>query len=255
MVNQNDPLQLPVVNAKFLFRVLCNLYKANLICDVGSFDGAHALSFCKSGVRVVALEANPFNAESLAENVEVANAGIDVFHLAAWNKNENTTFNVIDVPNSASDDWRNMIGSIRTRTDREFGSRKVTVQATRLDTFIANLDIERPGSIALWIDVEGVGFEVLEGIRGIHERVCVIHIEVETCEFWERQQLWPEVLDLMNEFGFSAIARRRGDLQIDVVFVNESFRRSVPVATRWLTFLAWARLRAGEVRNRIRRLS
>lgn len=255
MAIRHDPLQLPVVNAKYLFRSLCKLYRADLICDVGSFDGAHALGFCRPGARVVALEANPCNAVALADNVEVANAGIDVFHLAAWNKNEDITFNVIDVPGGAPDDWRNMISSIRTRTDYEFGSRKVSVQATRLDSFIASLDIEKPASVALWIDVEGVGFEVLQGIRDIHEDVCVIHIEVETSEFWERQKLWPAVLDIMTEFGFSAVARRRGDLQIDVVFVNEKFRRTARVATRWLIVLAWVRIRAGAVRNMIRRFA
>ena len=253
MVNQHDPLQLPVVNSELLFQNLCKLYKADLICDVGSFDGAQALHFCGSNARVVALEANPFNAGLLATNMRVANAGIDVFHLAAWNSDEEISFNVLNVPHAASGYRRNKMSSIRSRSGGKFDSQNVTVQATRLDSFVASLDTETPGSIALWIDVEGVGFEVVEGIREIYENVCVIHIEVESREFWQGQHLWPDVLVLMNKFGFSPIARRRGDVQVDVVFISEIFRRIAPLATRWLILLARARCRAGDVRRRFRR--
>ena len=95
MARTHDLPQPPVVNSAWLFRRLLDLYGANLVCDVGSFDGTHALTFTRPGTRVVALEANPKNAETLANNSRVADAGIDVFHVAAWNKDEDITFNVI----------------------------------------------------------------------------------------------------------------------------------------------------------------
>jgi hypothetical protein len=99
----------------------------------------------------------------------------------------------------------------------------------------------RPKTIALWIYVEGADYEVLEGISGIAEQVCVVHIEVETTDCWRIQHLWTEVRDLMREFGYTAVARTRGNPLFDVVFVNNRFMRRNPVATLGLVILAWSR--------------
>ena len=253
MARTHDLPQPPVVNSAWLFRRLLDLYGANLVCDVGSFDGTHALTFARPGTRVVALEANPTNAEALANNGRVADAGIDVFHVAAWNKDEDITFNVIGLLDGDANKWQNKISSIRSRRDFEHENHEVTVRATRLNAFVAELNMAMSRSIALWIDVEGVGFEVLEGIKGMQDEVCVIHIEVETSPFWEQQHLWPDVQALMSGFGFTAVARGPGDLQFDVVIINDAFRQQSPFATRWLIILSWVRWRAGRLLGCVRR--
>jgi FkbM family methyltransferase len=243
---------LPVVNSEFLFRALSNVFRASLVLDVGSYDGTNALRFCRHERRVVALEANPANAGLLASNPAVTSAGIDVRHCAAWKEDGTVSFNVVEVPEP--DDWHRKISSTRPRNDSGFPTKEVTVEARRLDTFVAELDAGPPESIALWIDVEGAAYEVLQGIEQIAERVCAIHVEVELQQFWEAQKLWPDVRALMRDAGFVAVARRPGDLQFDVVFVNSRFARRMPVRWRAVLVLAWLRMRVAIARRNLLRL-
>lgn len=245
---------LPIVSSEFLFRSLAKHLGAELICDVGAFDCFHSKRFKATGARVIALEANPVNFGALAGDASLAAAGIELFNYAAWNRDEELTFNVVDA--TARDaEWRNMIGSIRERTANfRFASRPVRVRGVRLDTLVTDVLAEPASTIALWIDVEGAAYEALEGIDGIRDRVCLVHVEVETRAFWEGQRLWPDIDALMGRFGFSPIARRPGGEQFDVLFVNDRWLGRSRAAVGGITLLAWARLRAGRARNKLRSL-
>jgi FkbM family methyltransferase len=245
---------LPIVSSEFLFRTLAKHLGSEVICDVGAFDCLHSKRFKATGAKVIALEANPVNFDALARDASLAAAGIELFNCAAWNRDEELTFNVVDA--AARDaEWRNMISSIRERTPNyRFASRPVRVRGVRLDTFLTDVLAAPARTIALWIDVEGAAYEVLEGIDGIRDRVCLVHVEVETRAFWEGQRLWPDIDALMGRFGFTPIARRPGDEQFDVLFVNDRWLGRSRAAVSGITFLAWARLRAGRVRNKLRSL-
>jgi FkbM family methyltransferase len=246
--------ELPIVNSEFLFRSLAKRLGAEVICDVGAFDCFHSRRFRATGARVIALEANPVNFDVLARDASLAAAGIELFNYAAWNRDEEITFNVIEA--TARDvAWRKMISSIRERApDNSYASRPVAVRAVRLDSFLTDVLAAPASTIALWIDVEGAAYEVLEGIDGIRDRVCLVHVEVETCAFWQGQRLWPEIEALMGRLGFTPIARRPGDEQFDVVFVNDRWFGQSRAVITGNTLLAWARLRAGLARNKLRSL-
>ncbi len=81
-----------------------------------------------------------------------------------------------------------------------------------------------------------------------------MHVEVETRAFWQGQRLWPDIDALMGQLGFTPIARRPGDEQFDVVFANDRWLGRSRAVVSGITFLAWARLRAGRVRNKLRSL-
>jgi FkbM family methyltransferase len=246
--------ELPIVNSEFLFRSLAKRLGAEVICDVGAFDCFHSRRFRATGAKVIALEANPVNFDVLTRDASLAAAGIELFNYAAWNRDEEITFNVIEA--TARDvAWRKMISSIRERApDNSYASRPVAVRAVRLDSFLTDVLAAPASTIALWIDVEGAAYEVLEGIDGIRDRVCLVHVEVETCAFWQGQRLWPEIEALMGRLGFTPVARRPGDEQFDVVFVNDRWFRQSRAAITGNTLLAWARLRAGLARNQLRSL-
>jgi FkbM family methyltransferase len=245
---------LPIVSSEFLFRSLAKHLGAEVICDVGAFDCFHSRRFRATGAKVIALEANPVNFEVLARDASLAAAGIELFNYAAWNRDEEITFNVVDATGRDAQ-WRTMISSIRERTpDTRFASKPVPVRAVRLDSFLTDLLPAPAPTIALWIDVEGAGYEVLEGMERIRDHVCLVHIEVETRAFWEGQRLLPDIEALMEQLGFTPIARRPGDEQFDVVFVNDRWLGRSRAVVSGMTFLAWARLRAGRVRHKLRSL-
>lgn len=243
---------LPIVSSEFHFRLLAKHFGAEVICDVGAFDCFHSRRFRAMGAKVIALEANPVNFEVLARDASLAAAGIELFNYAAWNRDEEITFNVID---AAARDvaWRKLISSIRERApDTRYASKPVRVRGVRLDTFLTEVLAGPERTIALWIDVEGAAYEVLEGIAGIRDRVCLVHVEVETRTFWQGQHLWPEIDALMRQFGFTPIARSTGVEQFDVLFVNDRWFARSRAAVSGTTLLAWARLRAGRARNKLR---
>ena len=127
----------------------------------------------------------------------------------------------------------------------------VAVAAVRLDGVLA----AETGPLALWIDVEGAGYEVIEGIAGLRERICVINLEIETQSFWQQQRLGADVVAALRELGFTPIARGPGgDLQFDVVFVNDRWLRAARFAIRTCIAQAFARAAASALRGRLRRL-
>jgi len=244
---------LPIVSSEFLFRSLAKHLGAEVICDIGAFDCFHSRRFRATGARVIALEANPVNFAVLERDASLAAAGIELFNYAAWNRDEEITFNVVDTARDA--EWRNMISSIRERSpDNRFPSKPVSVRAVRLDSFLTDVLAGPARTIALWIDVEGAAYEVLEGIERIRDRVCLVHVEVETRAFWQGQRLWPDIETLLKQLGFTPIARRPGEEQFDVVFVNDRWLERSRAVVSGNTLLAWARLRAGLARNKLRSL-
>ena len=178
---------------------------ATLVCDVGAFDGTHAKRFQRAGLRVIAFEANPHCFAALASDPSIDAAGIHLVNAAAWNKNETVRFHVV----TSVDKWRGSprtsIGSVLERVSG-YGLEtyeSVAVAAVRLDGMLA----AEAGPIALWIDVEGAGYEVIEGIADLRERVCSINIEIETQSFWQQQRLGADVVVALRELGFTPIAR------------------------------------------------
>lgn len=248
-----QPTQLPCLHNEYLFRRLAVRLGAALVCDVGAFDGTNSKRFQRAGLRVIAFEANPHCFAALAGDASINAAGIRLVNAAAWNKDEVVHFHVV----TSADKWRGSprtsIGSVLERVPgwglETYES--VPVAAMRLDSVLA----AEPGPIALWIDVEGAGYQVIEGIAGLRERVCVINIEIETQSFWQQQRLGPDVVGALRELGFTPIARGTGnDLQFDVVFVNDRWLRTAQFAIRSCIVQAHCRLVPSLIRARVRRL-
>jgi hypothetical protein len=73
---------------------------------------------------------------------------------------------------------------------RDYWKHRGSRETARLDRFLQDLvpDISNE-HIALWIDVVGAGYQVLEGISETASNVLFIQIEVETIEIWKGQKL------------------------------------------------------------------
>lgn len=244
---------LPIVSTEYLFRALASLYRVDLICDVGSFDGFQALRFSRTTARVAALEPNPRNVALMTDDPALRAAGVEIFPLAAWNEDRVIGFNLVNVAIHATDDWRNQISSILPRSDYSFETQQVQVSAVRLDTFVDRMLASESEAIALWIDVEGVGFEALEGVQGIYRRVVAVHIEVETDSAWSGQHLLPDIKRLAKSYGLSPVGRSAGTTQFDIVLLNDTLRSRRRTTVRLLLVIAWLRHRVRRIWLPIRR--
>ena len=77
-------------------------------------------------------------------------------------------------------------------------------------------------SLALWIDVEGAGHQVLEGIDSVKDQIAFFQIEVEENQIWEGQRTKNDIVRLAKSLNFTEIARGEGESQYDMIFFNEN---------------------------------
>lgn len=204
-----------------LFILLAKMMQPDLICDVGAMDARESLLFRKvaPNANIFVFEANPKNVEIMKRKGVLERHGIDIRHNAVWNKNGKLTF-FVEKNLGESDLELRGISSTRRREKGSLGYVEITVSAVRLDSFVNNLR-SIPSKIALWIDVEGAAYEVVDSFGEIRNQVKVVHLEAETKEFWPGQKLQPAVEELMEKMGFVLIGQRTLQPgQNDLLFVD-----------------------------------
>lgn len=226
------------LNTPTLFLLLLKTMPLDLICDVGSNNGYHSLLFRKTlpFARIIAFEANPRNADMMLADIELQNHNIEVQHKAVSNHNGTTNFHV--VPLSTTEDLSGRSSIRAKRNQKNVGSHQEPVKTVRLDTFISYLQ-PTPSSIALWVDVEGSAYEVLEAIEKVRETIKIVHVEVETQEMWQGQKLKTDVIALMQSMGFHLLARGFDEIQHDLVFINKAEYVKSPLRFKGVVFFSF----------------
>lgn len=215
-----------ILNTEILFQLLVKYLKPEIICDVGTLDASHSilLRHISKYPRIIAFEANPYNYNKIIESGIAATENIEVIHKAVSNQPGKLVFHVQKYTTNAGQEWMAGTSSILQRSLDVGDTEEVSIEAIRLDTFLKE---NEPGidnkSIALWIDVEGAGYEVLEGLSEITNSIIFIQVEVETEEVWRGQKLKPDVLVLLNKLGFIEIGRGKHEKQHDLVLINKNF--------------------------------
>lgn len=225
------------LNTETLFYLLLKNLQPQLVCDIGSLDASHARRFHEliPNSHIIAFEANPTNIHSMRKNKNNAQDSIEIQHKVVLNYNGISTFYIEKTTSDKNQDWRQGISSTRKRLGGSLGTKLTKVKSVRLDTFIKNLDYN-PKSIALWIDVEGSAFEVLEGIKEIRNKIRIIHVEVEIKELWQGQKLKPAVEILMKKMGFFSLAQGFNNPQHDLIFINSYDFAQSPTKYRIIVF-------------------
>lgn len=215
-----------VLNTEILFQLLVKYLKPEIICDVGALDASHSvlLRHISKYPRIIAFEANPYNYNKIIENGTAATENIEVVHKAVSNQPGKLVFHVQKYTTNTDQEWMAGTSSILQRSQGVGDTEEVSIDAIRLDTFLKENepDIDNK-TIALWIDVEGAGYEVLEGLSEIADRILFIQIEVETEEVWQGQKLKPDVLALLNNLGFIEVGRGKHEKQHDLVLISKNY--------------------------------
>jgi FkbM family methyltransferase len=230
-----------LTNTKALFISLLKVARADVVCDVGSRDGAQSLLFrhLLPHASVIAFEANPINFEAMQRSPMLAGERIEMYPFAITNCNGVAKFHITNVDYSNPDDNHGM-SSLLIHDGLEI-LKSVEVETKRLDDFVAGR-LPQAQTIGLWIDVEGVEYGVLDGIARIKDRVIAAHVETAKTPVRHGQRTMPEVVELMKSYGFvlcgSNIAAESN--WGDVVFVAQKFIERQPIVYRWCQVKALA---------------
>lgn len=212
-------------------RLFCRLLRSmhiDVVCDVGSMDGAEALKFrdVLPSARIYAFEANPENYRRMAADPVLRERSIQALPFAVSAADGTAEFFIVAADYSQANDPRGM-SSLYRRTDQFAPVASAYVETVRLDSFLAKAHAAQT-RVALWIDAEGAAYEVITGMEGVLRQVQLLHVEVEAEPLIGAQQrLYPDVKALLHTMGFRELTtdRSRGRLQFDAVYVRHGLPR------------------------------
>lgn len=217
-------MKLPIiVKTKYSFHALLWLLQPEVVLDIGSMDGSDSRRFRKLVPRadIVAFEGNPYNYHAMHEDPEIARKRIKVVnHLVSDSEGKRSFF--VQRPMSSAGNFNRGTSSLTRRDEEGLTTEEVHVEAVRIDSFLSR-DYPKAVSAALWVDVEGHGYAVLDGMRGAREQVKLMHVEVETSEVWPGQKIEADVLRLAASMDFIVVARGANALQRDVILANRAW--------------------------------
>jgi len=214
-----------IVNTRRLFCRLLRTFRAATVCDVGSMDGNDALLFRRAmpNATVLALEPNPRNFALMAADDRLKRAGIRMLPVAASDRQAQAPLFVVDADYAPGLDLaRRGMSSLYERSDWTHLSAVVQVPTVRIDELLKSESAD-VGPIALWIDTEGMAFEVIRGSSGVLRETRMIHVEVETSPIiGSAQKLFADVERIVLDAGFVLLAtdQRRDVLQFNALFIN-----------------------------------
>lgn len=198
----------PVVDTKSLFATLLKRLDCDLVLDIGSRDGRQALLFrdLRPQAPVVAFEANPYNYRKMAANPVFAARHVTLCPLAVSQTDGTATFHISRADYDAPETDANNLGTSSLLVHPEVSTlAAVEVQTVRLETFLRQPNFASCQRIALWIDVEGAEYFVLEGLGDAVRRVPLIHVETARESVRIGQKARPEVSRLLSGKGFVEI--------------------------------------------------
>lgn len=212
-----------VLRTKYAFHTLLWLLEPDIILDVGSMDGADSKKFKAliPTADVIAFEANPYNYQSMRSDDSLRHAGIQIVHRLVSNQEGTRTF-FVQQPTGSIPSINKGTSSALRRSEQGMETLEVSLDAVRIDSFLAQAHPESR-RVAMWIDVEGHAYEVLESLREVKDFIYLIHIEVETGEIWQGQKIEKDVLALAQNMGFILVAHGAHEIQRDLILINTSW--------------------------------
>jgi FkbM family methyltransferase len=211
------------IDQKFLSAV--SELKPDIICDVGTRDCMDAIALKKHSPssKVFAFEASPENFFDHCCTPDVTVAGVMPQLVAI---SDQTGFTEINIPPYASRkhggnlQQRGMSSLLRKANTGAFVT--YPVPQTTLDNFfeVPMQDDPQP-RFAFWIDVEGLAFQVLNGMKKLLTRTVAIKIELEDVEAYENQTFSGISRELLEQAGFyEAYQSTDSSDQFDIIFLR-----------------------------------
>jgi FkbM family methyltransferase len=215
----------PVVSVDMLndiFNWLLKGLNPDVICDIGSFDASDSIRArtLVPNAGIFAFEANPRNHALYCPAAERANVHYE--HMAIAHFDGEITLNVVSQGNASEQEKREVAGqsSIFVSLGENRIFEPVPVPCRRLDTYLLPR-ISASAAIALWVDAEGAGYQVLLGATETLKKTKLIKIETEYWPYVQGQNLIGDIRNLLTEAGFTELVNNDSDLgQCDLIWIR-----------------------------------
>lgn len=188
--------------------------------EVGSRDGQDTEYVCKhfniETKNAYIVEANIFCYQQIQASM-ISNGKkpfANVIYGACSNKDETVEFNCVISDN------KDIVGisSLKKHLNLDLKYHTTKVKAFRLETMLKKTPID-----LFKIDVEGHGYEVLEGMGDEITKVKAIQIETEKVPNFENQKLDSDVHDFITSKGFELINKTScWSSQFDCLYLNKN---------------------------------
>lgn len=194
-----------------------------MICDVGALDGGDSIRMRQLVVtaKMFAFEANSRNHARYYK--EVRKARIHYENLAITDYDGEITFNIVSESGVTDEDRKWTVAgqsSILAPVDDLKILEPIKVPCRRLDTIVLPR-ISDDATIALWIDAEGAGYEVILGAPEILNRTRLIKIETEIWPHLKDKKLIGDIRALPNAAGLIEIVNNdRNYGQCDLLWIR-----------------------------------
>jgi len=194
--------------------------------EIGAHEADFSLKMAKTygkTISVCAIEASPRTHTYFSNKINFKDFGVSYINAVVSDREEETLFyEHVDNKRQAAHWVSSLHKDIRnwkTRIDR------IHMKSVRGDTLIEN-KFRNKKKIAVWIDVEGCQYEVLNSLSKSFELGIInsVFIEVEKKEYWENQKmLADDIIIFMKNYNFSPFLRDyESDNQYNIIFVHNS---------------------------------
>jgi FkbM family methyltransferase len=181
------------------FDILSNLNVKHFI-ECGAHEASASVRFIRAGgTRALAIEANPVTFATKTASAGRVDGVVAINCGVGEEPGEADFF----IPQSNSADGS---ASFLQKEGQEYSSRRIRIET--LDVLHRdNFTSDEPS--ALWIDVEGMGLQVLKGGTSLlrNPNCLAIKIEVESIQFWSGQSLVDQLNEFLNGLGFVPVLR------------------------------------------------
>lgn len=208
-----NTLSVEALDKRFFGLVLSK--NIELFLEVGAYDGQVGAKVKKllPNSEVHSYEASIHNYNKFKNKIN----GVNYHNLAISNFIGEDTFFIQAKKNGKPVPKHMKNNSLLKRTENNVQYEKTNVKVDTID----NLFPSSNKNAAMWIDVEGVGYEVLLGAKEFLKNVSLLKIEVESYQFWENQIMDEKIIDLLKEENFTidSIDQERKN-QYNIIFVK-----------------------------------
>lgn len=195
------------VETNFINYIKNSISNPKIILELGSRDGIQSIEFARlfPNAKIYAFECHPPNIKRCIRNTKHMK-NIEIVPKAVFNKNGTIKFYSSISRNTG-------VGSLY-RASRKYDviekipQKEIIVNSTRIDTWANKKNVKKID--LCWIDLQGAEYETLESMGNMIFDIDALFIEVELQEIYNGVKLYDDILNLMEDKGFSMIKFHEG---------------------------------------------